>query len=198
MRQRAKSGRARAVIEATGTGQDATLTAEYAASHRKGGAETAPRAIARAVRRPQAWQPPRGAKLSRNQMFRYRRRAVEQYAEYLGLDLRLDGELLWLAEEGLYAAVPEGYKEMRDLHGTPYYYHLASRTVSWEHPLDAEYRNKMRGMRTIHDLADPGIGKIRTWLKEQADGAGAPSPRQPKRTLLQRVLQVQTGKRAAF
>jgi hypothetical protein len=179
--------------------------------------------LRKAVRRPRAWKPPPGAALSRNQIFRYRRCAVEQYAEYLGFDLRLDGELLWLAEEGLYAglsflflpslplcfpfllcrdtlkwactAVPEGYKEMHDLHGTPYYYHLASRTVSWEHPLDAEYRDKLRGMRTIHDLADPGIGKVRTWLKEQADGSGGGQAQvsRSKRSLLRRAMQVVTG-----
>ena len=92
-------------------------------------------------------------------------------------------------------AVPEGYKEMHDLHGTPYYYHVASRTVSWEHPLDAEYRDKLRGMRTIHDLADPGIGKIRTWLREQAGGSGG-GPAQDsrrKRSVLRRAMQAVTG-----
>ena len=152
-------------------------------------------ALNKAVKRPAAWRPATGVKMSRNQIFLHRRRAVEQYAHYLGLDLRLDGELLWLAEEGLYAPVPEGYTEMLDLHGTPYYYHIATRSVSWEHPLDAEYRLKLRGMRSIHDLADPSIGKIRTWLQGQARGNSKTDKDTTRRgrTRVQRVLQLVTG-----
>ena len=80
-----------------------------AGAHRKGeaGVASSAKPMAKAVKRPVAWNPPAGAKLSRNQIFNYRRRAVEHYAHYLGFDLRLDSELLWLAEEGLYAPVPE-------------------------------------------------------------------------------------------
>ena len=46
----------------------------------------------------------------------------------------------WLAEEGLYADLPEGYKEMKDFTGNPYYYNETTKTASWEHPLDDVYR----------------------------------------------------------
>jgi hypothetical protein len=46
------------------------------------------KSVAKAVKRPAAWHPPQGVKLSRNQIFQCRRRAVEEYAVYLGFDLR--------------------------------------------------------------------------------------------------------------
>jgi hypothetical protein len=182
-------------------------------------------AVAKAVKRPAAWHPPPGVKMSRNQVFLYRRRAVEQYAQYLGLDLRYVGSvggcglgrqhagpcaapragaasirsacarllfraacltsgpragstasccgsrrractrpcprsaacfcahaaLLQHSRGSDARALPvcphQGYTEMLDLNGTPYYYHTATKSVSWEHPLDAEYRSKLRGMR---------------------------------------------------
>jgi len=42
---------------------------------------------------------------------------------------------------------PQDYKELYDLNGTPYYYHLATKTVTWQHPLDSVYKEKLRGMR---------------------------------------------------
>ena len=176
-------------LEAKGSG---TSSAHRKGEHKEGGREQR----VKAVKRPAAWRPPPGAKLSRNQIFHYRRRAVEQYAVYLGLDLRLDGELLWLAEEGLYAPVPDGYKEMHDITGTPYYYHMASKTTLWEHPLDAEYRQKLRGMRSIHDLADPDLGKVRSWIQQQQQqhaegGVGAAAG--GRQSIVGRVLPFLTG-----
>jgi hypothetical protein len=57
-------------------------------SHRKGEEGKNAKPVAKAVKRPPAWHPPPGTKLSRNQIFHYRRRAVEHYAQYLGFDLR--------------------------------------------------------------------------------------------------------------
>eukprot|EP00960_Hanusia_phi_P065053 765987-Hanusia_phi.AAC.2 len=67
----------------------------------------------------------------------------------------------WLAEEGLYADLPAGYKEMKDFTGNPYYYNETTKTAAWEHPLDELYRKKYASMRSLHDSADPRVGKLR-------------------------------------
>ena len=43
--------------------------------------------------------------------------------------------------------MPDGWKEVHDLHGSPVYLNLADKTTSWEHPLDASYRAKLRQLR---------------------------------------------------
>ena len=47
----------------------------------------------------------------------------------------------------IYTRYPQDFKELYDLNGTPYYYHLATKTVTWQHRLDSAYKEKLRGMR---------------------------------------------------
>jgi len=43
---------------------------------------------------------------------------VERYAAFLGINPVVERGLMWLAEEGLYAPLPPGWRELQDLHGT--------------------------------------------------------------------------------
>jgi cell fate (sporulation/competence/biofilm development) regulator YmcA (YheA/YmcA/DUF963 family) len=43
---------------------------------------------------------------------------VEAYAEHLGIDPAAEGGLLWIAEEGLRAPLPQGFAELADADGT--------------------------------------------------------------------------------
>ena len=61
---------------------------------------------------------------------------VVEYAVYLGIDVRAEGHLLWIAEEGLRAPLPEGFTEHADADGTPFFVSAATGESSWEHPLD--------------------------------------------------------------
>ncbi len=44
---------------------------------------------------------------------------VVEYAVYLGIDVQAEGHLLWIAEEGLRAPLPDGYSEHADSDGAP-------------------------------------------------------------------------------
>ena len=68
-------------------------------------------------------------------------RVVVEYAVYLGIDVRAEGHLLWIAEEGLRAPLPPGYSEHVDADGTPFFCNATTQESSWEHPLDQHYRD---------------------------------------------------------
>ena len=57
-----------------------------------------------------------------------------EYAVYLGLDPQAEGHLLWIAEEGLRAALPAGWTEHLDSDGTPFFCCAATGETTWEHP----------------------------------------------------------------
>ena len=56
-----------------------------------------------------------------------------------------DADLLWVAQQGLTAALPEGWVEHRDEEtGEPYFHNEAAGQSSWEHPADDYYRKLYR------------------------------------------------------
>jgi hypothetical protein len=66
--------------------------------------------------------------------------ALEEYAVHLGIDVKAERHLFWIAEEGLKAPLPAGYTELADADGTPFFVDDATQESSWEHPLDNHYR----------------------------------------------------------
>ena len=66
--------------------------------------------------------------------------AVGGYVEAVGFQLAGSEATLWIAEEGLRAAMPVGYSEFVDNDGTPYFVKDDTGESSWEHPLDSYYR----------------------------------------------------------
>ena len=72
---------------------------------------------------------------------RYTQDDVHIYAKtHLNLDPVADKELLWIAEEALNAQLPEGWAELEDDNGTPYFHCYLTGNVTWEHPLDRHYK----------------------------------------------------------
>ena len=55
---------------------------------------------------------------------------VLAYADYIGIDIGEDAELLWIADEALQAAEPAGWEECQDLQGGTYWYNPTTLTVS--------------------------------------------------------------------
>ncbi|EOD18854.1 hypothetical protein EMIHUDRAFT_436181 [Emiliania huxleyi CCMP1516] len=65
---------------------------------------------------------------------------VLEYAVYLGMDLREDVGLLWIADQALQADDPEGWDQCESPNGDLYYMHEVTKQVLWQHPLDYQYQ----------------------------------------------------------
>jgi hypothetical protein len=66
---------------------------------------------------------------------------IMEYAAYLGMDLENDKDLLYIAEKGLKAPVPEPWVTMENENDDIYYLNPVTSEVLWQHPLDTHYRN---------------------------------------------------------
>ncbi len=65
---------------------------------------------------------------------------IVRFAIHLGMDLRDDVHLLWIAEEALRAPLPEHWEATVDPFGRPQYKNKINQSVSLEHPMDEYYR----------------------------------------------------------
>jgi hypothetical protein len=65
---------------------------------------------------------------------------IVRFAIHLGMDLRDDVHLLWIAEEALRAPLPEHWEATVDQFGRPQYKNKINQSVSLEHPMDEYYR----------------------------------------------------------
>lgn len=65
---------------------------------------------------------------------------VLEYAEYLGMDVTADAELLWIADEALSAPDPQGWEQRQDPKGNVFFLHENTGTILTEHPLDHHYQ----------------------------------------------------------
>ena len=71
----------------------------------------------------------------------------------IGLRPQVDSELLWIAEQALCAPLPPDWKVYDDHLGRPYFFNTKTRTAQWEHPLDEDYRQLYKGMKSA--VRDP-------------------------------------------
>ncbi len=81
-----------------------------------------------------------------------------EYAVYLGMDLNVDLELLWIADEALQAEDPEGWDQAESPNGDMYYIHSVTQQVLWQHPLDYSYQQKYlkaKGQEHDEDILSP-------------------------------------------
>ncbi|XP_076622003.1 centrosomal protein 164 isoform X1 [Colletes latitarsis] len=73
---------------------------------------------------------------------------VLDYAKRLGIDPDAEPHLLELAREGLMAALPKGWLPCyHELSHAWYYYQASTKTTTWEHPLDAVYKELVEQAR---------------------------------------------------
>lgn len=67
---------------------------------------------------------------------------VKDYAEWLGMDMDRDSELLWIAREGLKAPLPRPWKPCQTGDtGEIFYFNFETGESVWDHPVDEFYRN---------------------------------------------------------
>jgi len=56
------------------------------------------------------------------------------------MDVLQDEDLLWVVQEAFHAPLPGSWTEHTDSEGRIYFFHEVSNESSWEHPMDAVYR----------------------------------------------------------
>lgn len=64
---------------------------------------------------------------------------LRAYGQGLGVELE-DADLIWLVKEAFHATLPLSWSEHTDDEGRLYFFREASGESSWEHPMDAVYR----------------------------------------------------------
>ncbi|XP_011306983.1 uncharacterized protein [Fopius arisanus] len=73
---------------------------------------------------------------------------ILDYAKRLGINPDTEPHLLDLAREGLMAALPDGWRPcFHEPQDAWYYYHAPTETTTWEHPLDAKYKELVEQAR---------------------------------------------------
>ncbi|KAJ1480554.1 hypothetical protein T484DRAFT_1956346 [Baffinella frigidus] len=72
---------------------------------------------------------------------------IMEYAVYIGIEPTKEPHLLWIAEEGMQAPVPEGFTEHQDANGEVYFYKVDTKESMWEHPMDQHYMGLVKQFR---------------------------------------------------
>jgi len=89
--------------------------------------------------------------LSEKKINLLKKQAIKEHAKYLGMDLLVDKEFLWIANQSLLAPLPPDWEQFESHDGTFYYFHQSSNKSTWIHPLDDHYR-KMFQTEKKHKL----------------------------------------------
>ncbi|KAL4477349.1 hypothetical protein ABPG72_002343 [Tetrahymena utriculariae] len=82
---------------------------------------------------------------------------IIEYAKYLGMDVLKDQRYLYIAEEGLRAPLPEGWKEYITQEGEIYYFNQEKQMSQWEHPSDEFYKQKFMEQKNKDQLAQQSL-----------------------------------------
>jgi len=82
---------------------------------------------------------------------------IDEYAEWLGMDPDADGNLLWIAREGLKAPLNDPWRACETSDRELFYFNFESGQSTWDHPIDEVQRVKYRQMKAVakaQQLAD--------------------------------------------
>merc|ERR1719356_1060713 len=90
---------------------------------------------------------------------------IEEYAEFLGIDLETERHLLWIARQGVAEPPPAPWKACTQNHEDVFYFNFDSGDSTWDHPCDAKYRALVAEERA----------KVKAPVSEQAS-PGRPTP----------------------
>ncbi|KAG5481571.1 hypothetical protein LSCM1_05595 [Leishmania martiniquensis] len=77
---------------------------------------------------------------------------LEEYAEYIGIDSAKEPELMWIAKEGLRAALPDGWRACQTEDNEVYYFNFRTGESLWDHPMDEHYKRQVINARAKRDL----------------------------------------------
>jgi|UniRef100_A0A7S4GHD2 centrosomal protein CEP164 len=65
---------------------------------------------------------------------------VQDYGQWLGLDLNTEKDLMWLAKEALMAPLPPYWRPCNTQDGEVYYFNFATGESIWDHPMDSLFK----------------------------------------------------------
>jgi len=80
---------------------------------------------------------------------------LRAYGEGLGVEPE-DSDLIWLVQEAFHATLPLSWSEHTDDEGRLYFFREASGESSWEHPMDAVYRELVGLVKQARSVDDMG------------------------------------------
>ena len=124
---------------------------------------------------------------------------VIEYARWLGMDPDLDGELMWIAHEGIDSKLPPEWKPCKSPAATGeeiYYFNFESCESTWDHPSDEHYKKlyksekKKMKERNSKSAAEEKMALL--WDGDSADGRGDYDDQPPEESP-QREVQVSFG-----
>ncbi|CAJ1409821.1 unnamed protein product, partial [Effrenium voratum] len=87
---------------------------------------------------------------------------IKEYAEFLGLDVEKEPDLLWIAKEGVCAPVPAPWKACTENGDDVFYWNFETGESIWDHPADESYRQLLEDKRkekAAKEKAKEGSGK---------------------------------------
>jgi centrosomal protein CEP164 len=93
---------------------------------------------------------------------------VIEYALWLGINLDIDKDLIWIAREGLMAPLPPDWKPCKageDL----YYFNFTSGESTWDHPCDDYYKKlyeEEKKKKEIKLKVDPNFNEFLSQIKQ--------------------------------
>jgi len=77
---------------------------------------------------------------------------IEEYAEWLGMDLDRDKSLFWIAREGIKAQLPPSWKPCKAPNGDVYYFNFESGESIWDHPCDVQFREIFKAAKKSKEI----------------------------------------------
>ncbi|ESL09733.1 hypothetical protein TRSC58_02543 [Trypanosoma rangeli SC58] len=93
---------------------------------------------------------------------------IEEYAEWLGIDVEKEPGLLWVAREGLRTPLPAEWRACRTGEGEVYYFNFLTGESKWEHPTDEVFKEKVVEERAKLMTGGVGYGKAKKRNKSSA------------------------------
>jgi len=78
-----------------------------------------------------------------------------EYGQTLGVDLEREAYLQWVVEEAFNAPLPASWTEHTDEEERVYFFNEATNMSSWEHPMDAVYRELVGFVKQVSESAHP-------------------------------------------
>ena len=70
------------------------------------------------------------------------------------MDVERDGDLLYIAEWAMTAALPSDWSTHHDSEGNEYFYHSKTKTSQYEHPMDQTYRDLYKRLKQMGSPSD--------------------------------------------
>lgn len=96
---------------------------------------------------------------------------VLEYAKWLGMDLKNDHDLFWVAKEGLMAPLPKNWKpcKTKDTEDI-YYFNFSTGDSTWDHPCDGYYKRLYEEEKKKKEvLMKESSDQVRTRAKQDVD-----------------------------